>query len=66
MADRTHQDAPALLTLRETAERMRVSERTVYRWVKDGRLTALSTPGGRLLRFRATDVDAALVETSAA
>ncbi len=59
-----HMDTEPLLTLQEVADRLRVSTRTVHRYIKAGRLTVLRTPGG-LLRFRAVDVDAALVETAA-
>lgn len=65
MAERTTQDGAALLTISEAAGRLRVSQRTVHRYIADGRLSVLRTPGGGL-RFRDSDVDAALTEAGAA
>ncbi len=62
-----HMDIPPaepLLTLRETADRLRVSQRTVHRYIKDGRLPSLRTPGGDH-RIRLADVEAALTSTAA-
>jgi len=49
-----------LLTLQETADRLKVHYMTAYRWVRRGELPAFKT-GGRL-RVRADDVDRFLVE----
>ena len=49
---------PRLLTIAETAEYVGVDERTVRRWIADGTLRA-SRIGGRLIRIKAEDVDAA-------
>lgn len=48
-----------LLTTQEVAAKARVSPATVTRWAKDGTLTSIRL-GGRLLRFRRSDVDAFL------
>ena len=48
-----------LLTPWEVANMFRVSRSTVARWVKEGRLPTVPTPGGKLLRFRRADVLAA-------
>lgn len=45
-----------LFTKEELADIAKVETRTVYAWVHSGRLRALK-PGGRLLRFRADDVE---------
>ncbi|HSS09026.1 MAG TPA: helix-turn-helix domain-containing protein [Acidimicrobiales bacterium] len=47
-----------LLTVREVARRAKVSERTVWRWVEDGRLPAIRVGG--IVRFQHADVDALL------
>lgn len=49
-----------LLTVKEVASVYRVEPRTIQRWAKTGRLKAVPTPGGRLKRFRAADVEALL------
>jgi excisionase family DNA binding protein len=45
-------------TTHELADRLRVSAKTVRRWLREGRITGLRTPGG--WRFDATVVEAAL------
>lgn len=47
--------APHLLRLAEVAQIFQVHNKTVYYWVRTGRLNALQTPGG-LLRGRAEEV----------
>lgn len=55
-----HDDGqPALLKPAEVAKRMRITTRTLGRWVHAGKLPALQLPNGEL-RFRAEDIDAAL------
>lgn len=49
-----------LLTVKEVASVYRVDPRTIQRWAKSGLLKAVPTPGGRLRRFRAVDVEALL------
>jgi excisionase family DNA binding protein len=39
-------DTPALLTPAEVARLFSCDAKTVTRWVKDGKLTAIKTPGG--------------------
>ena len=57
MAD---QHAPdALLTPAEVAALFRVNPKTVTRWARAGKLTAIRTLGGHR-RFRASDVRAAV------
>jgi excisionase family DNA binding protein len=45
-----------LLTIREAAEVLRVSEVTISRWIKQGRLPALRV-GPRAIRIRRDDLD---------
>lgn len=45
-----------LLTVQQVAELLTVSTRTVQRYVADGRLTAVTLPAGRGLRFRPADI----------
>lgn len=49
-----------LLTVKEVASVYRVEPRTIQRWAKKGQIKAITTPGGRLRRFRAADVEALL------
>src|SRR5258708_8325319 len=48
---------PRLLRLAEVATMLQVHPKTVYYWVRTGRLNALTSPGG-LLRVRAEDARA--------
>jgi excisionase family DNA binding protein len=48
------------LTVAQVADQLGTSPRTVQRWIKDGRLTAIRLPGGRSYRVYQHDVDAAL------
>jgi excisionase family DNA binding protein len=45
-----------LLTLKEVAERFAVSQRTVRRWIEDGKIRAYR-PGGKLIRIDAHSLD---------
>lgn len=54
-------DAHELLTPSEVAEMFRVNPKTVSRWARAGKLTALRTIGGHR-RFRAEDVHRALAD----
>ena len=47
-----------LLTPEQVAERLQVTERTVYGWLRRGKLTALKL--GRLWRIRQDDLEAFL------
>lgn len=49
-----------LLTTSEVAEQFRVHPSTIRRWIEDGRIAAITLPGGRMKRFRRTDVEAIL------
>lgn len=49
---------PTWLTLREAADRLRLSERTIHRMIRDKRLKADKL--GRAWRIRAEDADAAV------
>lgn len=49
----------AYLTTKQAAERLRTSPETVRRWVRDGKLAAITYPSGRR-KFRPQDVDAIL------
>ena len=51
------------LTVREVAALKKVSTRTVYAWVAEGRLTPRRTPGGHL-RFSRLEVERAVIESA--
>lgn len=51
--------AEKLLTPGEVAAIFRVDPKTVTRWAKSGRISAVRTPGGHA-RFRQSDIDALL------
>lgn len=53
----------ALLTPREVAALFRVDPKTVGRWARDGKLTAIRTLGGHR-RFHASEVRRCLSESS--
>ena len=55
MSGRTVPDAERLLTPAEVAAMFRVDPKTVTRWARDGRLTAVRTLGGHR-RYRETEV----------
>ncbi len=57
MTDQEGAERERLLTPAEVAAVFRVSVGTVSRWVREGKLGAVRTPGGRRL-FRKEDVDA--------
>lgn len=41
------QESVELFTVEEVAARFRVRPRTVYRWLKAGRMAGIRTPGGQ-------------------
>ncbi len=47
-----------LLTPAQVAERLQITERTVYEWIRGGKVTALKL--GRLWRIRQDDLEAFL------
>jgi excisionase family DNA binding protein len=49
------QQADSLLTPAEVAELFRVNPKTVTRWARAGKITAIRTLGGHR-RFRATEI----------
>ncbi len=49
--------APEWLTLRDTAERLQISEKSVRRWIAEGRLKAVRI-GPRMIRVDAASVAA--------
>ena len=62
MSDRTHDDAPTtaddpdeLLTPAEVAALFRVNPKTVTRWHRSGKISAIRTLGGHR-RFRAHEI----------
>lgn len=65
MSGRTVPDAERLLTPAEVAAIFRVDPKTVTRWARDGRLTAVRTLGGHR-RYRETEVLALLREARSA
>jgi excisionase family DNA binding protein len=64
MSGRKIPDADRLLTPAEVAAIFRVDPKTVTRWARDGRLTAVRTLGGHR-RYRETEVLALLNEAGA-
>ncbi len=60
-----HMDTTQLLTSAQVAERVGVHVNTIGRWVKDGRLAAITLPSGRL-RFRPEDVNELLTPSTKA
>ncbi|WP_168627354.1 helix-turn-helix domain-containing protein [Cryobacterium sp. BB307] len=48
---------PEWLTLRDTAERLSISEKSVRRWIADGRLKAVRI-GPRMIRVDAASIAA--------
>lgn len=58
MAERTEQ-SDVWLTPLQLAEKWRVSLRTVHRYLADGRVKSIRTPGGRY-RIRPEDAAAAI------
>jgi excisionase family DNA binding protein len=65
MSGRKIPDADRLLTPAEVAAIFRVDPKTVTRWARDGRLTAVRTLGGHR-RYREAEVLALLNEAGAA
>jgi excisionase family DNA binding protein len=64
MANNDDLDAPeALLTPSEVAALFRVNPKTVTRWARAGKLTAIRTLGGHR-RFRASEIRRCLEEMS--
>src|SRR6476661_1895080 len=64
MAQTDEFDAPeALLTPSEVAELFRVNPKTVTRWARAGKLTAIRTLGGHR-RFRVSEIRRCLEEAS--
>ena len=61
---KTPVDAPNM-TVQDVAQYLGVTTRTVYQLIADGRLPAY-TLGYRIVRFRRSEVDAALTPTDAA
>ena len=61
MQDRT--DPDALLTPSEVAEMFRVNPKTVTRWARAGRISAVRTLGGHR-RFKASEIKRCLEEMS--
>ena len=56
-------DTAALLTPNEVAEIFRVNPKTVTRWAKSGKITAIRTLGGHR-RFRSREISRFLEELS--
>jgi excisionase family DNA binding protein len=50
---------PNLLTVAEVANRLRVSEKTVYRMIADGRITAIVLPAGKRRFYRIEETEVA-------
>lgn len=54
------------LTAEEVREGLSVSEPTLWRWRRDGKIKAFRLPYGRMLRFRERDVLKVLEEEAVA
>ncbi|MCU1463307.1 MAG: BldC family transcriptional regulator [Acidimicrobiales bacterium] len=63
MADNENRDQ--LLTPSEVAQMFRVNPKTVTRWARAGKITAIRTLGGHR-RFRASEVEAFLAQAERA
>lgn len=50
---------PTWMTIQEAANYLRVSKKTVYRYIEQGRLKFYTMPSGRK-RFKQSDLDALL------
>ena len=61
----THLVSPDLLTVREVARRLSISERTVWRWTALGLLPIPVHPHARSTRWRAADIERYLEKLSA-
>ena len=46
-----------MLTVRQVCERLQVSDQTVWRWIKSGKLPALNLGGKAGYRIRPDDLD---------
>lgn len=61
MSDRNTADPPEptgeWLNPQEAALILRVTDRTIQRYIRDGHLVATRLPGGRLWRIRRSDVE---------
>lgn len=54
---------PELMTVAEVAEALRLTDETVHRWAREGKLPFVSLPTG-LKRFRREDIEAILARTA--
>ena len=52
-----------LLTLDEVAKELRISRRTLYLWIKQGRIKAIKLPNGKL-RIESTELERVLKESN--
>lgn len=48
----------SLLTTDEVADEFQVDPETVRRWAREGKIVAITLPGGRLKRFPRSEVEA--------
>lgn len=46
------------LTVAEVAAHYRTTDRTVQRWIREGKLPAVRVPGGRSYRINKADIEA--------
>lgn len=60
MTERDNQDAQEWMSVAEVAALLKVTRRTVDRYIRGEHLPATRLPGGRLLRIRRADVEALL------
>lgn len=54
-----------LITTHEAARRLGVHVETIRRWVRDGRLPAVTVASGRIYRVRAADLVSPTSDTAA-
>lgn len=52
------------LTVGEVAKHYRTTDRTVQRWIREGRLKAVRLPGGRSYRISRSDLAAAIEQSA--
>jgi excisionase family DNA binding protein len=52
------------LTIRETAKLLTLSQRTIHRYIAEGKLKAYRVAGEKVIRIKVEDVEALLIPVS--